>query len=135
MAKESNNSKYTEGIGRRKEAVARVRLTKGGKDVSINGKNLAGYFTIKELQNSVLSPFKTSNLENTYSISAKVVGGGIVAQAIAVRLGIARALTEIDSNLRKDLKAAGFLKRDPRRVERKKSGLKKARKSPQWSKR
>ena len=131
----TKSEKYIEGIGRRKEAVARVRITKGGKEISINGRELSGYFPTKELQEAVLSPFKTINEENSYAVSIKVQGGGIVSQAGAVRLGIARALNKNNPTLRKDLKQAGFLKRDPRRVERKKAGLKKARKSPQWSKR
>lgn len=127
--------KYTEGIGRRKSAVARVRLSAGGSRITVNGKDLAGYFPIKELQETVLSPLKTAAAENKYSISVRVLGSGIVAQAGAIRLGIARALTKIDEGWRKNLKPAGFLKRDPRRVERKKYGLKKARRAPQWSKR
>lgn len=125
--------KYKEGIGRRKSSVARVRLEAGNKtSVSVNGKTLESYFPVIELQKVVLSPLG-ENLK--YNISAKVTGGGISSQAGAIRHGIARALISFDENLRKELKSAGFLKRDPRSKERKKYGLKKARKAPQWSKR
>lgn len=125
--------KYTEGIGRRKSAIARVRLEEASKqNISVNGKDLISYFPVKELQETVLSPLAN---KKSFNVSVKVVGGGISSQAGAIRHGIARALISIDETLRKELKGEGFLKRDPRRKERKKYGLKKARKSPQWSKR
>jgi small subunit ribosomal protein S9 len=127
---------YTEGIGRRKSAVARVRITESTKQgVVVNGKGLNEYFVIADQQAAVLSPLTQGEHPKQFEVSAKVVGGGIRAQADAIRHGIARALTSFDETLRKELKQAGFLKRDPRRKERKKFGLKKARKAPQWSKR
>lgn len=125
--------KYTEGIGRRKSAIARVRLEDAAKqNIIVNGKDLESYFPVKELQETVLSPLIN---KKTFNVSIKVIGGGISSQAGAIRHGIARALISIDETLRKELKGEGFLKRDPRSKERKKYGLKKARKSPQWSKR
>ena len=127
-------AQYTESTGRRKTAAARVRLTPASKhSVTINDKALEEYFDTKELQSTVMAPLSES--ESTYTITAIVKGGGVSAQAEAVRHGIARAMTEIDSELRGSLKRKGFLKRDPRTKERKKPGLKKARKASQWSKR
>lgn len=127
---------YIVAIGRRKTASARVRLTPAAKtSVTVNGMPAADYFKTKE-RGSI--PFDALNLEEvtgTFEISAKVQGGGLNAQAEAIRMGIARALTKDKDTLRKPLKAAGFLKRDPRAVERKKPGLLKARKRPSWSKR
>ncbi len=132
----TKTDKYTEGIGRRKNAIARVRLTKASKNsLSVNGKDLKQYFAIREHQHIVTEALKSGPVETSFAVSAKVSGGGINAQAEAIRHGIARALIEIDGNLRPVLKHAGFLKRDPRAKERKKFGLKKARKAPQWSKR
>jgi small subunit ribosomal protein S9 len=129
-------TKYIEAVGRRKEAIARVRITEATKQgVVVNGKGLNDYFVIAEQQATVLSPLSQNAETKQFEVSAKVVGGGIRAQADAIRHGIARALTSFDETLRKELKQAGFLKRDPRRKERKKFGLKKARKAPQWSKR
>lgn len=127
---------YHEAIGRRKTAIARVRLTpkeKGG--FIVNGKNYATFFPTIALQQSILSPFKEAKLENKFEVSAKVNGGGVASQAEAVRLGISRVLVGLDAELRKPLKKLGYLKRDPRQKERRKFGLKKARKAPQWSKR
>lgn len=136
MQATENKKGYIESIGRRKSSVARVRITLGNsKNLEINGKDLASYFPVKELQETVQSPFKVLSEGKNFSTSVKVVGGGIASQAGAIRHGIARALTKFDETLRKELKGEGYLKRDPRRKERKKYGLKKARKAPQWSKR
>lgn len=133
----NNAITYVEGIGRRKTATARVRLVPAGKtEVTINNLPLTEYFTNLAQQSVVLSilAVKDAGIEN-YSISARVVGGGISAQADAIRLGIARALVKEKANRRSPLKVSGFLKRDQRSVERKKFGLRKARKRPAWSKR
>ena len=122
--------------GRRKEAVARVRLVPGTGRWVINGRELANYFPNKVHQQLVNDPFKLSDLENRFDVFATMSGGGISGQAGALRLGIARALNAIDADsLRPALKKAGFLTRDPRAKERKKYGLKKARKASQYSKR
>jgi small subunit ribosomal protein S9 len=128
---------YIEGIGRRKTATARVRITKAkDQKVIINDKPVAEYFKALTLQKNVLSVFAVENLgAETYEISAHVQGGGLSSQSDAIRLGIARALLKEKNERRGVLKKAGLLKRDPRAVERKKFGLKKARKRPQWSKR
>lgn len=131
------DTKYIEGIGRRKTASARVRLTPAKETtVIVNDKPLADYFTHESLQNDLLSVLKTKDagIEH-YSVSAKVHGGGLSAQAEAIRLGIARALVKEKAERRVVLKKEGYLKRDPRSVERKKFGLLKARRRPQWSKR
>lgn len=133
----AKTKEYIEGIGRRKEAVARVRIYPGAKgDIVVNDKKVEDFFSLPRLVNTVQAPF---NIEDTAiaqpSITVHVHGGGITAQAEAIRLGIARALVKHDAELRPALKHAGFLKRDPRVVERKKFGLKKARRAPQWSKR
>lgn len=129
-------TKYIEGVGRRKEAVARVRLMEDGKgNFVINDKKMADYTPQNVLQHTVLQALRTAKAEKTFSVSVHVVGGGITGQAEAIRLGIARALVQHDAGLRGDLKKEGFLKRDARVKERYKFGLKKARKSSQWSKR
>ena len=128
---------YIEGIGRRKTATARVRLTPATKaTVIVNGKELAAYFPHVSLQGDVNAVFATKDLgvEN-YAVEAKVSGGGLSSQAEAIRLGIARALVKENVTRRTPLKKQGFLKRDQRSVERKKPGLRKARKRPAWSKR
>lgn len=133
---EQKTAPYIVAIGRRKTASARVRLTPADKSsVTVNGLDAVEYFKTKE-RGSI--PFDALNLEEvtgTFQISAKVQGGGLSAQAEAIRMGIARALTKSQDTLRAPLKAAGYLKRDPRSVERKKPGLLKARKRPTWSKR
>lgn len=131
------SEKYIEAIGRRKTATARVRITPASKQTyEINGKNLETYFPTKELQMSAVESFTESKLSETkFKVTVVVNGGGISGQADAVRHGSARALIEYDKELRGKLKKAGLLKRDPRAKERRKFGLKKARKSPQWSKR
>jgi len=126
---------YIEGIGRRKQAIARVRLypaTKG--DVTVNERALNEFFPVPEYATRALEALEKGGMKGK-KVTVKVSGGGISAQAEAMRLGTARALVEHDEALRGDLKKAGFLKRDPRVVERKKFGLKKARRAPQWSKR
>ena len=122
--------------GRRKEAVARVRLTPGTGQWVVNGRTLEDYFPNKVHQQLVNEPFVTLEQVDKYDIVARIHGGGISGQAGALRLGIARSLNAIDTEAnRPSLKKAGFLTRDPRATERKKAGLKKARKAPQFSKR
>lgn len=124
------------GLGRRKSAVARVRLIPGSGEWKINGRTLENYFPNKLHQQLVRSPFTLLDLEGRFDVVARVSGGGTSGQAGAVRLGVARALNEIDREAnRPALKKAGFLTRDSRAVERKKPGLKKARKASQYSKR
>lgn len=124
------------GTGRRKEAVARVRLTPGTGRWVVNGKALPDYFPNKVHQQLVSEPFRTVGAENQYDVFARIDGGGVSGQAGALRLGIARALNAIDVDAnRPALKKAGFLTRDARVIERKKYGLKKARKRSQYSKR
>jgi small subunit ribosomal protein S9 len=131
------DSKYIEGIGRRKTASARVRLTQSDKTtVVVNDKPLEEFFQVLAQQKDVMSVLETKDagIEN-YTITAKVHGGGSSSQAEAIRLGIARALVKEKAERRGVLKVLGFLKRDPRSVERKKPGLRKARKRAAWSKR
>ncbi|MBX4199992.1 30S ribosomal protein S9 [Candidatus Parcubacteria bacterium] len=129
-------TKYIEATGRRKTSIARVRITPASKlHISINEKDFDTYFPTPELRRSVTSAFDTAELTQKFSVTVKAEGGGISSQAGAVRHGIARALVEYDSELRRKLKVKGLLKRDPRAKERRKFGLKKARKAPQWSKR
>jgi small subunit ribosomal protein S9 len=131
-----SNEKYFEAVGRRKTASARVRITPSSKEsIIINDKNLADYFQTSERQEIVKSAQKAAGIEQKFLITVKVLGGGIHAQSEAVRHGISRALVAYDTNLRGTLKKEGMLKRDSREVERKKPGLKKARKGPTWSKR
>jgi small subunit ribosomal protein S9 len=125
-----------QGLGRRKEAIARVRIVPGTGLWKINGRTLDGYFPNKVHQQLVNDPFKILELDGAYDVVARIDGGGISGQAGALRLGVARALNAADSEgNRPALKKAGFLTRDPRATERKKAGLKKARKAPQYSKR
>ncbi|MEP7764499.1 30S ribosomal protein S9 [Sanguibacter sp. 25GB23B1] len=125
-----------QALGRRKEAIARVRLVPGTGQWKINGRTLEGYFPNKVHQQLVNSPLKLVDVEGRFDVVARINGGGTSGQAGALRLGIARALNEIDEeHNRAALKKAGFLTRDARVVERKKAGLKKARKAPQYSKR
>ena len=122
--------------GRRKEAVARVRIVPGTGEWTINGRTLDSYFPNKLHQQVVNEPFTALQLEGRFDVIARIHGGGITGQAGALRLGVARALNEIDLEAnRASLKKAGFLTRDARVKERKKAGLKKARKAPQYSKR
>lgn len=127
-------AKYTEAIGRRKTATARVRITPSkSTSMQVNGKNADEYFPLAIQMKTAFEPLQL--LGATYTVTAKVSGGGTKAQAEAIRLGISRAIVEINPEQRKDLKVKGFLKRDPRSRERKKFGLKGARRAPQWSKR
>ena len=124
------------GTGRRKEAVARVRLVPGTGTWTINGRELEAYFPNKVHQQEVNEPFKLLDLQGRFDVIARIHGGGVSGQAGALRLGVARALNQIDEeNNRPALKKAGFLTRDARVIERKKAGLKKARKASQFSKR
>ena len=136
MTTKKATKKYLETVGRRKTAVARVRITEADKSTYVvNGKKLSEYFPTNELQGIVKDALKISKVEAKFTVSGLVKGGGINAQAEAFRHGISRALLMFDEESKKTLKKAGFLKRDPRMKERKKFGLKKARKSPQWNKR
>ena len=127
--------KQTNAVGRRKEAVTRVFLSKGDGAITVNGKDYKTYFPLVYLQNQVISPLKTIEAADKYNVVINATGGGVKGQAEAAKLGIARALIEVNPELRPVLKAAGYLKRDSRVVERKKPGRKKARKSFQFSKR
>ncbi|MDQ0893203.1 30S ribosomal protein S9 [Agromyces ramosus] len=123
-------------VGRRKQAIARARLVPGAGTITVNGRELAQYFPNKLHQQLITDPFTVLELTGSYDVVAKITGGGPSGQAGALRLAIARALNEIDrDNNRATLKKSGFLTRDARVIERKKAGLKKARKAPQFSKR
>lgn len=127
--------KFVEEVGRRKTATARVRIFTADKTISVNGKPFEKYFTTKELQSTVTSPFVKLDIMGKFGFTAVVKGGGVTSQAEAVRHGIAKALTLQDPENRNLLKGTGYLTRDPRMRERKKFGLKRARKAPQWAKR
>ncbi|SRR6266481_421980 len=133
--KKAPKARYKETVGRRKTAVARVRLFGGKGAVTINEKKIEAYFTLPRLRIAALAPLQKLGLADKYDITVHVNGGGIHAQAGAIRHGIARALVEVDAEFKKQLRSLGFMTRDSRMVERKKYGLKKARKSPQWAKR
>ena len=133
MAK-SNKITYL-GTGRRKSSVARVRLVEGKGNITVNGKNLDEYFGLETLKYIVKQPLNVTNTLDKFDVICKVQGGGFTGQAGAIRHGLARALNEANSEYRPALKSNGFLTRDPRMKERKKYGLKKARKAPQFSKR
>ncbi len=127
---------YIYALGRRKTAIAKVFLIKNGKGtITVNGLPMEQYFTTFESRDMVMSPLKITGNDNAVDVSAKAQGGGILGQADAVRLGLSRALCELNPTYRKTLKKLGYLMRDPRAKERKKPGLKKARRAPQWSKR
>lgn len=134
VQKNKSAKKYVVGIGRRKTSTARARIFSEKGEITVNDKNCRDYFPTEELQKIVRDPFEKLKLADL-SASIKVSGGGIHSQAEASRHAVARALVKSDEELRKRLKRAGFLKRDPRMKERRKFGLKKARKAPQWSKR
>jgi len=127
--------KYFEGIGRRKTAIARVRIQNGQGKSQINEKDAASYFGLAELKEIALSPIKKLKIPDKFDVSIKVVGGGVRAQAEAIRHGLARALVTSNEDFKKRLRGLGFMTRDSRMVERKKYGLKKARRAPQWKKR
>ncbi|HRR91654.1 MAG TPA: 30S ribosomal protein S9 [bacterium] len=127
---------YYWGTGRRKESVARVRITEGDGKIVINGdKELQDYFSLERWQTQILSPFRITGTEGRFDCYVNVNGGGVNGQAEAVRLGVSRALVEYNPEFRPVLKEYGLLTRDPRMKERKKYGLKRARKAPQFSKR
>ena len=136
MATKSKKKIQFWGTGRRKKAIARVRLIPGGKgEIIINKRSLDDYFGLDTLKFIVRQPLALTETLDKFDIAINVVGGGVAGQAGAIRHGIARALEKSDETLRPALKKAGFLTRDPRAKERKKPGLKKARKAPQFSKR
>ncbi len=131
-----DSDRYFEGTGRRKTAVARIRLyTKGDKGMTVNGVNYKDYFRTDGLQKLALGSLDKMKSLERFKVTAVVSGGGVNSQAEAVRHGIARALVVFNPDYRKRLRKAGFLTRDPRMKERKKFGLKRARRAPQWSKR
>ncbi len=130
-----SKGRYIEAIGRRKTSVARVRLFPNDSGIKINGKDLKEYLKMPKLQEIAISPLTVLDLKDKHGFSITLVGGGIASQAGAVRHGISRALIKLDEELKKRLKKYDFLTRDPRMVERKKYGLKKARRAPQWAKR
>lgn len=133
--KQEVRSKYIEKTGRRKESTARVRLYKKKGQITINERNISDYFTTSRNKKIAESPLVLLSLSNKVSVSSHIKGGGISSQAIAFRHGLSRALVESDKAYREHLKKEGYLKRDSRIKERKKFGLKKARRAPQWSKR
>lgn len=136
MSTAETKTKYFEAIGRRKTARARARITPAAKQsFELNGKDLETYFPTTELQAIAQAAFAETKLAQKFKVTAILSGGGINGQAEALRHAISRALLDYDAEMRKKLKKLGFLKRDPRAKERRKFGLKKARKSPQWSKR
>ena len=134
---EKISKRYIETVGRRKTSIARVRITPATKSsFSVNGKHsIDEYFKTEKLRIIATEAIKKFPLTSDFTITAKIIGGGSNSQAEALRHGLARAVIIYDATMRKDLKKAGFLKRDPRSKERRKFGLKKARKAPQWSKR
>jgi len=134
-AKKYKMEKQKNAVGRRTEAVTRVFLSKGDGAITVNGKDYKVYFPLVYLQNQVEAPLKTVESADKFNVVVNATGGGVKGQAEATKLGIARALLEVSADYRPALKAAGLLKRDPRAVERKKPGRKKARKSFQFSKR
>ena len=133
MAKKENIVFY--GTGRRKSSIARVRLVEGTGKITINGKDIDEFFGLETLKVIVRQPFTVTNTTSKYDVICTVKGGGFTGQAGAIRHGIARALNEANAEYRPALKSNGFLTRDSRMKERKKYGLKKARKAPQFSKR
>ena len=134
--KTNTSERYIETIGRRKTSIARVRITPATKSsITINDREFENYFPTEELQMTARDAFAKAKITQKFKVTALLRGGGISSQSVALRHGISRALIEYDHELRKKLKKAGLLKRDPRAKERRKFGLKKARKAPQWSKR
>ncbi len=135
-ARQVKHGNFIFAVGRRKEAVARVRWHKeGAGEIMVNDKPIERYFATNELQGLVRDPLVVTQNDKVGMVTAKVMGGGSQGQAEAVRLGISRALVKMDADLRLVLKRAGYLRRDPRVKERKKYGLKRARRAPQWQKR
>lgn len=135
MAKTKIENAVFYGTGRRKKSIARVRLVVGNGNITVNGKSLDEYFGLETLKVIVKQPLVTTNTLDKYDVICKVTGGGLSGQAGAIRHGISRALLEANGEFRLSLKQNGFLTRDSRQKERKKYGLKKARKAPQFSKR
>lgn len=138
MKKEEKSAKYFYAVGRRKTAIAKVKIfpVKGDqKSFLVNDKEANKYFPIERLLETVKAPLALAGEGHNFDLKVKVFGGGISAQADAIKLGIARALVLFDETLKKSLKDKKYLTRDPREVERKKPGLKKARRAPQWAKR
>lgn len=138
MTEEIKTEKYINALGRRKTAVATIRLYESPeqKVITINNKDVNAYFEKNvALVDKVVAPLKLLKLENKFKITIKVNGGGVVGQAEAIRLGISRALLKMNEAYKAELKVHGYLTRDSREVERKKPGLKKARRAPQWQKR
>ena len=132
----TKDEKYIEAVGRRKTAIARVRITPAARtQVSVNDKDVNEYFPTEPLRVVALESFLKVSPSTPFMVTAKITGGGIAGQAVAMRHAISRALIEFDATLRTPLKREGFLKRDPRAKERRKPGLVKARKRKQWSKR
>ncbi len=130
------DTKYMTAVGRRKTATASVKVTPAAKNtITVNGKPAADFFNTTEREMIANDPFRIEEVTEHYDVVVRVSGGGVSAQAEAIRMAIARAIEKHMPHLRKPLKAAGYLKRDPRAVERKKPGLLKARKRPSWSKR
>ena len=129
------HGKYVEAVGRRKTAVARVRILEGNGKVTVNGKDAKQYFPLARLVADAIAPLTGLKIAGEWDVIVHVSGGGIHAQAGAVRLGVARALVKKNAEWKKLLRVSGFMTRDSRMVERKKYGLKKARRSPQWAKR
>lgn len=127
--------KQKNSVGRRKEAVTRIFISKGSGNITVNDKDYKVYFPLVYLQNQVERPLKTIEAADKFDVKINAAGGGVKGQAEAAMLGIARVLVEINADFRPALKAAGLLRRDPRSVERKKFGKKKARRSYQFSKR
>ena len=127
--------KQKNSVGRRKEAVTRIFISKGSGNITVNDKDYKQYFSLVYLQNQVDRPLRTVEVADKFDVKINAAGGGVKGQAEAAMLGIARALVEVNPDFRPALKAAGLLKRDPRSVERKKFGKKKARRSFQFSKR
>lgn len=131
----SEEIRYYEAVGRRKRAVARVRLYPGDGEIVVNDKELKVYFGRPQDWRDVVAPLHLTDNEAAFNVSVRVKGGGVTGQAHAIRHGVARALLVVSPDLRPALKRAGFLTRDPREKERKKPGLKRARKAPQYTKR
>ncbi|KKP39059.1 MAG: 30S ribosomal protein S9, small subunit ribosomal protein S9 [Candidatus Peregrinibacteria bacterium GW2011_GWF2_33_10] len=133
--KEVFKGEYVYANGKRKTSIAQVRLYKGNGRIIINDRDISEYVKVKELENTIRSPFLLTNTLNKFDLSVMVRGGGSTGQAEAIRHGVSRALVSFDAELRPTLKKAGYLMRDPRAKERKKPGLKRARRAPQWNKR
>lgn len=135
VKKQQVSERYFEAVGRRKTSVARIRLHPKKSGITINNVDYKEYFKMPKHQVIVFSPLETMEVSEKFGVSAKVSGGGLTGQAEAVRHGISRALIKVNTDYQKRLRSVGYLTRDSRMVERKKYGLKKARRAPQWAKR